>query len=113
MSLARRKAALELAPGEHTTLMCVATNAKLEPHQLQRICTHAHDGFARAVVPAHTLADGDIAFAVSMGTVEVPPHEVLTIGVLARESGGVGGLAQRDSLAAGSSAVPSAGQWRS
>jgi L-aminopeptidase/D-esterase-like protein len=28
----------------------------------------AHDGLARAVVPAHLSGDGDVAFALSLGT---------------------------------------------
>jgi len=107
----RSAAALAMAPGEHTTLICVATNAALEPHQLQRLCTHAHDGFARAVVPAHTTADGDIAFAVSMGKVEVAPHDVLTAGVLAARAVEVAVL-RSVRLATGLAGTPSASEWR-
>ena len=110
-ALARRTEAMKLAPGEHTTLICVATNAKLEPHQLQRICTHAHDGFARTVVPAHTLADGDTAFAISMGTVEVAPQHALTIGILAARAVEVAVL-RSVTLAAGLGGMPSASEWR-
>jgi L-aminopeptidase/D-esterase-like protein len=110
-AMARRKAALELTPGEHTTLICVATNASLEPHQLQRICTQAHDGFARAVIPAHTTADGDIAFAVSMGTIEVAPHDVLTVGVLAARAVEVA-LVRSVTLTTGAGGLPSAAEWR-
>ena len=110
-TIARRTEAMNLAPGEHTTLMCVATNVSLEPHQLQRICTHAHDGFARAVVPAHTLADGDVAFAVSMGTLQVAPHHALTVGVLAARAVEVAVL-RSVSLATGAGGMPSASEWR-
>jgi L-aminopeptidase/D-esterase-like protein len=110
-ALERRSAALSVAPGEHTTLICVATNAMLEPHQLQRICTHAHDGFARAVVPAHTTGDGDIAFAVSMGTREIAPHDVLTVGVLAARAVEQA-ILRSAALATGTAAMPSAGEWR-
>jgi L-aminopeptidase/D-esterase-like protein len=81
-ALAQRTVRVE-ALLENTTLICVATNALLEPHQLQRVAFHAHDGLARVVQPAHTFADGDIAFAVSMGAVEARPDDVLTIGALA------------------------------
>lgn len=112
VALEKRTEAMGLAPGEHTTLIAVATNAKLEPHQLQRICTHAHDGFARVVSPAHTSADGDIAFAVSMGGLEVQPHQVLTVGVLAARAVEVA-LLRSITLAAGVAGVPSASEWRS
>jgi len=110
-ALARRTEAMQLAPGEHTTLMCVATNVRLEPHQLQRICTHAHDGFARAVVPAHTLVDGDVAFALSMGALEVAPHHALTVGILAARAIEVAVL-RSVTLATGAGGMPSATEWR-
>lgn len=110
-ALARRTAALGPAPGEHTTLICVATNAALQPHELQRVCTQAHDGFARAVVPAHTAGDGDIAFAVSMGTLEVPSHEALTVGVLAARAVEIA-IVRSVSAAVGTTAMPSATEWR-
>ncbi len=52
---------------EATTLAIVATDAALDQAQLTRIAVAAHDGIARAIVPAHTLFDGDIVFAVSTG----------------------------------------------
>ena len=110
-AMARRHEALEMAPGEHTTLICVATNATLEPHQLQRICTHSHDGFARAVVPAHTLGDGDIAFAISMGSLEIKPHDVLTVGVLAARAVEVA-ILRSVTLATGLQGMPSVSEWR-
>ena len=109
-AIARRTEAMEMAPGEHTTLICVATNATLEPHQLQRICTHAHDGFARVVVPAHTTGDGDTAFAISMGKLEVKPWEALTVGVLAARAVEIA-LLRSVTLAAGVKGVPSAAEW--
>lgn len=68
---------------QNTTLMCVATNADLQPHQLQRVAAQAHDGFARVVSPAHTQGDGDIAFSISMGTRPIKPYELTTVGMLA------------------------------
>ena len=111
-ALVRRAEAIEATPGENTTLICVATNAKLEPHHLQRICTHAHDGFARAVVPAHTTGDGDIAFAVSMGVIEVAPHHLLTIGALAARAVEMAVL-RSVSQAKALGGMPSAADWKS
>ena len=67
----------------NTTLVAVATNAKLEHHLLQRVAYQAHDGMARVIVPVHTFADGDIAFALSMGSLEVRETDTLTIGAMA------------------------------
>jgi len=95
---------------QNTTLICVATNAALEPHQLQRVAAHAHDGFARAVAPAHTSGDGDIAFAISMGQLEVKPHDLTLIGTMAAlavENAVVRSVVQ----ATGLKGVPSARDW--
>ncbi|MGE3075224.1 MAG: P1 family peptidase [Dehalococcoidia bacterium] len=110
-SLARRNEAFETVPGENTTLICVATNAALEPHQLQRICTHAHDGFARAVIPAHTSGDGDIAFSVSMGSLEIAPHHVLTVGALAARAVEIA-ILRSVSLATSVGGLPAISEWK-
>ena len=55
------------ARGEATTIAIVATDAALSQAQAQRLATTAHDGMARAIVPSHTLLDGDLVFAVATG----------------------------------------------
>lgn len=52
---------------EATTIAIVATDAALSQAQLTRMAIAAHDGIARAIVPAHTPFDGDLVFAVSTG----------------------------------------------
>ena len=54
-------------PGTATTLAVVATDVALSQAQAQRLAVAAHDGLARALVPAHTPLDGDLVFAVSTG----------------------------------------------
>jgi L-aminopeptidase/D-esterase-like protein len=54
----------------NTTLVAVATNARLSKEQAQRAARAAHDGLANAVRPAHTLWDGDTAFSLATGQVE-------------------------------------------
>lgn len=54
----------------NTTLVCVATNARLTKATAQRLAFAAHDGIALAVRPAHTHWDGDTAFAFGTGGVE-------------------------------------------
>jgi len=107
-----REALFQAAAAENTTLICVATDARLEPHQLQRIAIHAHDGFARTVVPAHTTGDGDIAFAISMGTAPIADHEALTIGVLAARCVEIA-ILKAIRLAVGLRGIPSATEWAS
>ncbi len=53
--------------GEATTIAIVATDAVLTQAQAQRMATAAQDGMARAIVPSHTLLDGDLVFAASTG----------------------------------------------
>ena len=54
-------------PGANTTIAVVGTDAALNQAQATRIAVAAHDGFARSLVPSHTLFDGDIVFAVATG----------------------------------------------
>ena len=60
------------ALGTNTTLMVIATNARLTKVQANRLAQRAHDGLAVAVRPAHTTHDGDTAFALAGGGVEAP-----------------------------------------
>jgi L-aminopeptidase/D-esterase-like protein len=58
---------LKGGPGTGTTIGLVATDAALtRPHAL-RLAIMAHDGLARAVLPAHAPLDGDTIFAASTG----------------------------------------------
>lgn len=68
----------------NTTLVVVATNAALDKTQAHRMAELAHDGMARAIRPVHTLSDGDIVFALSVGSLEGRP-DMLVIGALAAE----------------------------
>lgn len=71
-----------LAPGAHTTIAVVATDADLTQCQAQRMAIAAHDGLARAIVPSHTPFDGDLVFAAASGAVEhaVEDNDLLAIG---------------------------------
>ncbi len=59
-------------PGTNTTIGVIATSAKLTSAECKRIAMMAHDGFARAIRPVHTLSDGDTIFCISSGTKEIP-----------------------------------------
>ena len=58
---------LGFATREHTVIGVVATNAKLNKEQINKVAQMAHDGLARAVRPAHTMLDGDTIFALATG----------------------------------------------
>ncbi|MDH3425986.1 MAG: P1 family peptidase [Acidimicrobiia bacterium] len=60
----------------NTTLVTVATNAKLSRTDLMRLTVRAHDAIGACVRPGHTRYDGDVAFAVSCGDVEADPDAV-------------------------------------
>ncbi len=53
--------------GANTTIAVIATDAVLSKAQAKRLAISAHDGFARAIWPSHSQADGDIVFAIATG----------------------------------------------
>jgi L-aminopeptidase/D-esterase-like protein len=73
-------------PGTQTTLAVVATDVELTKAAAHRLATVAHDGFARAVRPVHTLYDGDTVFALSVGALAEDPLvlEATAVEVVAR-----------------------------
>ncbi|GFE49471.1 peptidase T4 [Roseobacter cerasinus] len=66
----------------NTTIAVVATNAHLTKPQCHRVAVAAHDGIARACVPAHTPGDGDLVFALSTGksAQTTPTQDISLIG---------------------------------
>ena len=56
-----------LSAQENTTIAIIATDAALTQAQCQRLAVAAHDGMARAIIPSHTLFDGDLVFTASTG----------------------------------------------
>ncbi len=83
--LLRQGGARDGRAGENTTIGVVATNARLTKVQAQKIAQMAHDGYARAIAPVHTPADGDTIFSVATGTWDGQP-DYGTIGALAAEA---------------------------
>ena len=65
----------------NTTIAIIATDAALDKAQCQRVAIAAHDGIARACVPAHSPGDGDLIFAAATGAKPLPdPSELGLIG---------------------------------
>lgn len=60
----------------NTTLVVVATDARLSRLQLFRLVVRAHDALAACVRPAHTDFDGDVVFAASVGTESAEVHSL-------------------------------------
>lgn len=64
----------------NTTIGVVLTNARFAKSNLCKIAGMAHDGYARAIRPVHTTADGDSIYAVSLGEVSADQDIVGALG---------------------------------
>jgi L-aminopeptidase/D-esterase-like protein len=67
----------------NTTIGAIATNAALTKAGATKIAMMAHDGYARAIKPVHTMYDGDTIFCISTGSVEA---NITTVGAIAAET---------------------------
>lgn len=67
--------------GRATTLVVVATDAKLTKAQVARLAHAASGGMASTISPSGTGLDGDTAFAIATGAVE--PKSVLSLEAVA------------------------------
>jgi 6-aminohexanoate-oligomer endohydrolase len=76
---------LEIAPG-NTTLTVVVTNQRLERRALKQLGRQVHASMSRAIQPFHTIADGDILYAVSTGEIENEALDPVTLAVIASEA---------------------------
>jgi len=68
--------------GQNTTLVCVATDARLTKTETGQVARMAQAGLARAVSPVNTPIDGDAVFCFATG---VRPATAFTCGVLAAD----------------------------
>lgn len=71
--------------GTNTTLVTVATNARLSKIELNRVAQRGHDALARKIVPVHTSFDGDAVFAVSLDEADAPLDLVASLAIEAIE----------------------------
>lgn len=60
----------------NTTLVVIATDARMARTDLMRLCVQGHDAMAVCLRPSHTRYDGDAVFAVSAGSVRAD-HDAL------------------------------------
>ena len=58
---------LGFASRQNTVIGVVATNARLNKEEANKVAQMAHDGLARAIRPAHTMFDGDTIFSLATG----------------------------------------------
>lgn len=66
----------------NTTIGCIAVNADFSSTEATKVAMMAHDGFARAINPIHTMTDGDTIFCMAAGDVKSDPT---TVGAIAAE----------------------------
>ena len=64
----------------NTTLGVVVTNCRFSKAELAKISGMTHNGYARAIRPVHTTADGDSIYALSVGQL---PGDVNVVGAMA------------------------------
>jgi L-aminopeptidase/D-esterase-like protein len=93
-------------PGENTTIGLVATNARLTKADVSRLALMADDGFAKAIVPSHTVGDGDTVFALATGR-WTGEANVTVLGAMAAEAMAEA-IVRAASMAETSNGVPSA-----
>ncbi len=75
-------------PATNTTIAAIVTDAVLDKEGANKVAQMAHDGLARAIVPVHTMYDGDTVFC--LATAEKPMSgdkavDITTLGALASE----------------------------
>lgn len=69
----------------NTTIGVVVTNARFTKTGMTKVASMAHNGYARAIRPAHTMYDGDTIFAMSTGDIKA---DLSAVGVLAADAMG-------------------------
>ena len=91
----------------NTVIGVVATNAKLDKAQANKVAQMAHDGIARTIRPAHSMMDGDTLFALATGkraadvstvgayAAEVVAQAIVRAAKMAASAGGLPGLADQ------------------
>lgn len=71
--------------GSSTTIGVVATNAKLNKSEVNKVAQMAHDGLARSIAPVHTGMDGDTVFAAATGEL-TSQSDVSRVGAIGAEA---------------------------
>ncbi|KXZ38913.1 L-aminopeptidase/D-esterase [Alkalithermobacter thermoalcaliphilus JW-YL-7 = DSM 7308] len=67
----------------NTTIGIVATNAKINKAEATKVSQMAHNGYAKAILPIHTMYDGDTIFTIATGKIEC---DISLLGTMAAEA---------------------------
>ena len=65
---------------QNTTLGVILTNARLDKADARKLAQLGQNALVRVIAPVHTLYDGDMVFALSVGQVEAGPIQVGILG---------------------------------
>lgn len=82
----------------NTTIGAVVTNGKFTKAQMNKIASMAHNGYGRAIRPAHSLFDGDTIFALATGKIEADINVVGFLAATVMERAIANGIKSADSL---------------
>ncbi len=81
----------------NTTIGLVVTNGKLNKAEANKLASMAHNGYGRAIRPAHTLFDGDTIFTMATGQVEADINVIGFLGAKVMERAIVNAIKAADS----------------
>jgi L-aminopeptidase/D-esterase-like protein len=90
----------------NTTLVVVLTDARIDKLAATKVAGMTQDGLARAISPVHTMYDGDLVFALSLGAKRA---DLNTLGTAAAEAT-AGAIVRAIRVAKGLGGVPAAGE---
>jgi len=82
----------------NTTIGVIVTNGIFTKAQMTKVASMAHNGYARAIRPAHTIFDGDTIFSLATGKVEADINVVGFLAATAMERAIANAVKKADSL---------------
>jgi L-aminopeptidase/D-esterase-like protein len=82
----------------NTTIGVIATNAVLTKVQASKVASMAHNGYGRAMRPAHTMFDGDTIFVMATGKIEADVNVVGMLSARVMEQAIVNAVTQATSI---------------
>lgn len=82
----------------NTTIGVVITNAKINKSEAKKIASMAHNGYGRAIRPAHTMFDGDTIFVMSTCEVDCDLSTLGSLASIVIEKSIISGVKNADSL---------------
>ena len=85
--------------GLNTTLVVLATDARIDATEATRVASVAHDGLARSIHPVHSLFDGDTVFTLATRQIDLAgPSRPSALNLLATTAADCVALACSDAV---------------